>query len=60
MARVVCLADAFDAMATDRPYKRGLTLDECHGQLRKNRSVQFDPELVDLFLERRIGELFIY
>jgi len=59
-ARVVCLADAFDAMATDRPYKRGLTLEECHGQLRKNRSVQFDPELADLFLERRIGELFIY
>jgi putative nucleotidyltransferase with HDIG domain len=59
-ARVVSLADAFDAMATDRPYKRALTLDECHGQLTKNRGVQFDPELVGLFLERRIGELFMY
>jgi putative nucleotidyltransferase with HDIG domain len=59
-ARVVCLADAFDAMATDRPYKRALTLEECGANLRKNRSVQFDPDLVDLFLERRIGELFMY
>jgi putative nucleotidyltransferase with HDIG domain len=59
-ARVVCLADAFDAMATDRPYKRGLTLEECHVQLKKCRGVQFDPDLADLFLDRRIGELFIY
>jgi len=59
-ARIVCLADAFDAMATDRPYKRALTLEECYTQLRRNRGVQFDPRLVDLFLERKIGELFIY
>jgi putative nucleotidyltransferase with HDIG domain len=59
-ARVVCLADAFDAMASDRPYKRALTLDECVDNLRRARGVQFDPQLVDLFVERRIGELFIY
>jgi putative nucleotidyltransferase with HDIG domain len=59
-ARVVCLADAFDAMATDRPYKRALTLEECGVAITKSRGVQFDPQLVDLFLERRIGELFMY
>jgi putative nucleotidyltransferase with HDIG domain len=59
-ARVVCVADCFDAMATDRPYKRALTLDECLANLRKSRGVQFDPQLVDLFVERRIGELFMY
>ncbi|HEY3359726.1 MAG TPA: HD domain-containing phosphohydrolase [Polyangia bacterium] len=59
-ARVVCVADCFDAMATDRPYKRALTLEECLANLQKSRGVQFDPQLVDLFVERRIGELFMY
>jgi putative nucleotidyltransferase with HDIG domain len=59
-ARVVCVADCFDAMATDRPYKRALSLDESLANLRKSRGVQFDPQLVDLFVERRIGELFMY
>jgi putative nucleotidyltransferase with HDIG domain len=59
-ARIVCLSDAFDAMATDRPYKRALTLEESFAVLRKCSGSQFDPQLVELFLERKIGELFIY
>jgi putative nucleotidyltransferase with HDIG domain len=59
-ARIVCLADAFDAMASDRPYKRAFTIDECLDNIRRSRGVQFDPMLADLFVERRIGELFMY
>jgi len=55
-ARIVCIADAFDAMVTDRPYKPALSLDVAHGFLRKGAAAQFDPNLVDIFIRNRIGE----
>jgi response regulator RpfG family c-di-GMP phosphodiesterase len=54
-ARLVCIADAFDAMITDRPYKRALPLEECYRLLRKGAGKQFDPELVEIFCRDRIG-----
>jgi HD-GYP domain-containing protein (c-di-GMP phosphodiesterase class II) len=54
-ARIVCITDAFDAMITDRPYKRALPLDECHRLLRNGAGKQFDPELVEVFVRERIG-----
>jgi putative two-component system response regulator len=57
-ARVVAIADAYDAMATDRPYKKALPLDECERLLRKNAGVMFDPKLVETFVERRLGALY--
>lgn len=50
-ARVVCVADAFDAMTTDRPYRRALPLDEAFKRLRDSAGTQFDPELVEPFIE---------
>jgi HD-GYP domain-containing protein (c-di-GMP phosphodiesterase class II) len=58
LARIVCLADAFDAMATDRPYKQAIPLEECRGILRRQAGPQFDPELVELFITRGIMEAF--
>ena len=58
LARVVCLADAYDAMATDRPYKRAIPMDECKVILRRQAGPQFDPHLVELFIERQIMESF--
>jgi putative nucleotidyltransferase with HDIG domain len=55
-ARIVCIADAFDAMITDRPYKRALPLEDCYGFLRKGMGGQFDPDLAELFIKERIGE----
>ena len=55
-ARIVCIADAFDAMITERPYKKALPLEECYRFLRKGMGAQFDPELVELFIARRIGD----
>ena len=52
-ARIVCIADAFDAMATDRPYKKALPPEECEMLLRKNAGKMFDPELVELFIVTR-------
>jgi putative nucleotidyltransferase with HDIG domain len=58
IARVVCLADAYDAMATDRPYKSAIPIDECKAILRRLAGSQFDPQLVDLFVTRGIMEAF--
>jgi HD-GYP domain-containing protein (c-di-GMP phosphodiesterase class II) len=52
LARIVCLGDAYDAMATDRPYKSAIPMDECKQILRRQAGPQFDPELVDLFISR--------
>jgi len=50
LGRVICIADAFDAMTTDRPYRKGLSLEQAIYELRKNSGTQFDPELVDIFI----------
>jgi HD-GYP domain-containing protein (c-di-GMP phosphodiesterase class II) len=57
-ARIVCLADAYDAMATDRPYKAAIPIDECRKILTRQAGPQFDPALVELFLSRKIMESF--
>lgn len=49
-ARIICIADAYDAMNTDRVYRNKLPLDVIQEQLRAGKEVQFDPELVDIFL----------
>lgn len=50
LGRVICIADSFDAMTTDRPYRRGLTLEQAIYELKKNASKQFDPILVETFI----------
>ena len=49
-AAVIGLADAWDAMTTDRPYHRALTLEEAHAEIRNGRGTQFSPVVVDAFL----------
>ncbi|MBA3432972.1 MAG: HD domain-containing protein [Actinobacteria bacterium] len=48
-ASIVGLADAWDAMTTDRPYARGLSLNEAMMQIRSGRGKQFNPVVVDAF-----------
>jgi putative nucleotidyltransferase with HDIG domain len=48
-AAIIGLADAWDAMTTDRPYAHGLTLNEAMIQLRSGRGKQFSPVVVDAF-----------
>ena len=57
-ARIVAIADAYDAMATDRPYKAALPVEECESVLRKQTGRMFDPELVDVFIRNDIGALY--
>ena len=48
-ARIVAIADIYDALITDRPYRKRLKHDETLGLLKKMRGVELDPALVDLF-----------
>jgi HD-GYP domain-containing protein (c-di-GMP phosphodiesterase class II) len=49
-ARIVSVADAFDAMSTDRTYRKALDAQSILEELKKARKKQFDPRLVDLFI----------
>ena len=50
-ARIVAIADAYDAMTNDRPYKRAMSHDAAIAELRQHAGTQFDPELVGLFCD---------
>lgn len=49
-ARVVAIADAFDAMTSDRPYRKKLSKEEAIAVITKSKSSSFDPALVDIFV----------
>jgi putative two-component system response regulator len=50
-ARLVCIADCFDAMTIDRPYRRGFSLEEALQEIMRCKSSQFDPMVVNAFLQ---------
>jgi diguanylate cyclase (GGDEF)-like protein len=50
-ARIVAIADAYDAMTHDRPYKRAMDHESAVKELRRHAGTQFDPELVTLFCD---------
>jgi diguanylate cyclase (GGDEF)-like protein len=50
-ARIIFVADAFDAMTTDRVYRRKLTIDDALIELHRCSGTQFDPEVVAAFSE---------
>ena len=49
-ARIVAIADSFDAITYTRRYQTGRTADEAFGLIAQGRGAQFDPDLADLFL----------
>lgn len=56
-AKIVSLADSFDAMTTDRPYKTRRSFDEVIEDLRRNTGKQFGPEVVAAFCRALLKEL---
>jgi len=49
-ARIIHVSDAYDAMTTDRSYRKGLTHERAIEILRENAGTQFDPRIVELFV----------
>lgn len=50
-ARVLAIADAFDAMTSDRPYRTALTHEEALAEVERCAGTQFDPKIARVFLE---------
>jgi putative nucleotidyltransferase with HDIG domain len=50
-ARIILVVDAFDAMTSDRPYRKGLQLERVMDQFRRHRGEQFDDRVVDIVLD---------
>jgi diguanylate cyclase (GGDEF)-like protein/PAS domain S-box-containing protein len=57
--RILSIADAYDAMTSDRPYRKAMTAEAAMEELRKFAGIQFDPQLLDSFqtVLHRLGYL---
>ncbi len=49
-ARIVAVVDAYEAMTSDRPYRRAMPADEAFRRLEREAGRQFDPRVVRLFV----------
>ncbi|WP_429795322.1 HD-GYP domain-containing protein [Brevibacillus formosus] len=50
MARILAISDAFDAMVADRPYRKGLPVEEALQEIKRGSGTQFDPILAEHFI----------
>ena len=57
LVRIVSVADSFDAMTSDRPYRKALPVEIAIRELGKGKGTQFDPDLVEVFIEARVYEV---
>jgi response regulator RpfG family c-di-GMP phosphodiesterase len=48
-ARIFSVSDSFDAMISNRPYRRGMSFDQARREIYRSRDTQFDPTVVDAF-----------
>ncbi len=55
-ARIFSIADSFDAMTSDRPYRAAMSIDEALSEVVAGSATQFDPDVVDAFLEMMAEE----
>ncbi|MGO1369280.1 HD-GYP domain-containing protein [Senegalia sp. (in: firmicutes)] len=50
-ARIIAIADSYDAMTSDRPYRKGMTPSQALGEIKKHAGSHYDNELVEIFAE---------
>lgn len=55
LSRIITLADSYDAMTSDRPYRKGLPIDKAIEEIIRCIGSQFDPELANMFIHKVIG-----
>lgn len=51
LSRILGLCDSFQAMTSDRPYRKSLTITQAIEELQNEKGKHFDPDLVDIFIE---------
>ena len=49
-SRILLVADAYEAMTSDRPYRKALPLKRAIEEIRRNAGTQFDPQIAELFI----------
>src|SRR5690606_23961559 len=55
-ARIIMLSDAIDAMLSNRPYRRALTIEQARLELLRCSGTQFDPDIVEAILKSNTHE----
>jgi len=55
-SRIISIADAFEAMTADRPYRKGMNLEDAIAEIKRCSGSQFDPHLAKLFIEYALYE----
>jgi HD-GYP domain-containing protein (c-di-GMP phosphodiesterase class II) len=50
-ARIIAIADSFDAVTSDRPYRKAFPRETVLAELEQNKGVQFDPHITNIFIE---------
>lgn len=53
-ARIIAVADSFDAMTSLRPHRRALPLEEVFAELEKGKGKPFDSSIVEIFLREKV------
>jgi diguanylate cyclase (GGDEF)-like protein/PAS domain S-box-containing protein len=53
--RIIAIANTFDLMTSERPYKKTLTVEEAVNEIRKNAGIKFDPFIVKIFIDNVLG-----
>ena len=51
LTAIVAVADSYDAMVSNRAYKKNMTETDAIEQLKANRGLQFNPKVIDAFIE---------
>ena len=51
IARIICVADSYDAMNSDRVYRKRLSHEEILKELQDGKGTQFDPKIAQAFIE---------
>jgi HD-GYP domain-containing protein (c-di-GMP phosphodiesterase class II) len=51
-SKIICIADAYDAMTSHRPYRRDLSLSEVVAEFKRNAGTQFDEEILKVFIDQ--------
>ena len=55
-AKILALADAYDAMTSERPYRKAMSSETSYGEIERCKGTQFNPEVANAFLRLKSGD----